>query len=610
MDSNSDHLNRVKRNVAKMVSIGAPESDIDNYISDEGTTIDDIKNLPPPVPMNGNGGDGPPPAPSGGKRKVGADEALVRNFAQGVTFNTADEISSGIMAGVDALRGEDLGDSYDRRLASARAQDAEIAEQRPVLSVVGQAAGGLATLPAGIAARGATGGARILQAAAQSAGYGAVSGFGAGEGGLENRVNSAAGGAVTGAVFGGGAQGLGEGAKAAGKAILPDIGKEVATLAQRAKEFGIPVSMQQIAPGKIRNTLQKVSQAIPLSGVKGFEEQQTQSWNKALAKTLGEESDNLGPETIQNFLSKSSDGFDNVLKGKSVQVDPLNVETLDTLVENSKGSLSDSLVKVIQKNVDDLKANIGADNVIPGEKLASFRSKLLKRIGRAEGGAKEYLGDVVDVVDDLLDTSLDDASEEALGKLRRQWRNYRTVEPLLEKSATGEVNPTSLLNRVASSPYIKASSLKTGDDDLVDLARIGKDLLPKLGGSDTFEKTSLGAGIATTALNPVLGAKILGGVALNRAFQSFYNQSGKVVDAAIRKSLGDKAEPAIKLLSKGAPLDVVTKAISKSGAGDEEVKEAVEYISRMASKAKDGVPTKTRIQVTPKGYNPKTGKIE
>ena len=37
-------LARIKKNVSKMVSMGAPEEDIDGYIFSEGVTIDDVKN--------------------------------------------------------------------------------------------------------------------------------------------------------------------------------------------------------------------------------------------------------------------------------------------------------------------------------------------------------------------------------------------------------------------------------------------------------------------------------------------------------------------------------------------------------------------------------------
>ena len=37
-------LARIKRNVAKMAAMNAPESDIDGYIASEGVTIDDVRN--------------------------------------------------------------------------------------------------------------------------------------------------------------------------------------------------------------------------------------------------------------------------------------------------------------------------------------------------------------------------------------------------------------------------------------------------------------------------------------------------------------------------------------------------------------------------------------
>jgi len=42
-------LARIKRNVSKMASMNAPVADIDNYISSEGVTVNDIRNFTPVV---------------------------------------------------------------------------------------------------------------------------------------------------------------------------------------------------------------------------------------------------------------------------------------------------------------------------------------------------------------------------------------------------------------------------------------------------------------------------------------------------------------------------------------------------------------------------------
>lgn len=445
-----------------------------------------------------------------------------------------------------------------------------------------------------------TAGSRILGATA----LGALEGSKQAVGSNDNRLTNAAIGGATGGLVQGGAEGV----KQAGKAVIPKIGTEAATLAQRAQDLGIPLSVSQIAPGKIRTTAQKVSQAIPLSGVQKFEESQTTAWNKALASTLGESADNLGPETIKNFLNRTSTGFDNVLKGKSVQIGDDALNAFDNIVSDADLTLTKDLSDVVAKNVKKLKKDIGQGQ-LSGEKLASFRSELVKRIPNAQGDTKSYLTNIVDEIDAIAQKSLGPDAAQQLSGLRRQWRNYKTVEPLLEKSSDGIINPTQLQQRVAASPYIKSSRSSVGDDDLVDLARIGKQFLAKLGGSDTFEKSSLAAGGVTTALNPVLGAKLLAGVGLNRAFQKLYNQSPDIVEKTIQKSLGNKSGEALSLIKKGAPLDIVAKAIQSSGATKEQADEAVQYITRFASQAKDGTPKKV-INVQPSGYNPKTGKIE
>ena len=41
----SEDLARIKRNISKMVEMGAPESEIDEYISEEGTSIEQIRSF-------------------------------------------------------------------------------------------------------------------------------------------------------------------------------------------------------------------------------------------------------------------------------------------------------------------------------------------------------------------------------------------------------------------------------------------------------------------------------------------------------------------------------------------------------------------------------------
>lgn len=353
-----------------------------------------------------------------------------------------------------------------------------------------------------------------------------------------NRLQGAAIGGLAGAAIPAGIEGAAKGVKAA---LVPNIAPELQPLAQRAQQFGIPLSLSNISPTKIRNTVQKVSAAVPLSGVQKFEEAQRQAFNKAVASTLGESSENLGPTTIRNFLDKAEKGFGSVLGGKTITPHQDAVTALDMVAANAKDYVDDNVASIIQSSIKKFKGNI-EKGVISGEKLASFRSELVKNIPRAKAEARGYLGELVDAIDDMIAPSLNQTEQQALGQLRRQWRNFRTVEPLLEKATDGNINPTELMNRVASSPYIKAARSEVGTDDLVDLARIGKQFLKVPGGSDTFEKSVLGGGagtgVVTGLMNPAAlvdaGATVGTTMGINRAYQKFINQNPALVRKALK----------------------------------------------------------------------------
>lgn len=338
------------------------------------------------------------------------------------------------------------------------------------------------------------------------------------------------------------AQGVATGAKATGRAavspLIPTVSPDIAPLAARAADFGIPLRLDQVAPSRARNTLQKVSQEIPFSGANAFEETQRAAFNKALAKTIGQDSDKLDPTTIQRFLKDSGGKFDSVLKGRTIPVDDMFSTQLTKIAEDASLTATDDAAKAVYKNIGKLRDDL-LKGTVSGERLAAQRSELLKRQASAQGPIKDSIGDIIDAIDDLAERNLPEDAIQTLAQARREYRNFKTIEPLLEKATDGSINPTQLLNRVASSKYIKASRNEVGQDDLIDLARIGKEFLPAKGGSDTVQKAALAGGLSgvtgfSALANPIATGATLAG---NRALQSLYNTSQPAIRAAIAKGL-------------------------------------------------------------------------
>ncbi len=394
---------------------------------------------------------------------------------------------------------------------------------------------------------------------------------------LAQRASDALTGAAVGAVIPVGLAGAGKALQAA----APTIDQEVAKLASKAKEFGIPLTMTQVAPSRVRNTLQKVTQEVPFSGTQSFRENQLSAWNKAVAKTLGVDAERLTPDAVNTFLDNTEKGFANALKGKTVTATADDVAAIRSIVAEAKDTVGGDALRVIEANAKKAIGELGGGTV-DGQKIANFRSSLIKRIPRMEAGAKQYVGELVEKIDEVTERSVGPEAAKQLQGLRRQWRNFRTLEPLLEKSGDQPISPAALMQRVAASPFIKAARKSVGEDDLVDLAKIGK-MIPELGGSDTFQKSALGAAGVGALVEPTTLAISGGVVGSARAYQSLYNQSQRLVDAAVKRSLPGAKPTMLQRVSQaligGTADDVVRAAGSKE--------QAVKTVRAIAAKGDD-----------------------
>lgn len=509
----------------------------------------------PPAPPAGFDLEAPPQqvAPEVSRGRTALEQGL-----QGATFGFGDEIMNRLGAGIASVAtGEKYGDLLNEATGATKERMAQQMEQRPALSIgsnlaVALATGGVgATTKAGsaltrLAGRGLLPNAgklgNLAGKAAVLSGIGATQGalYGAGASEEGKRLEGAGQGAVTGAVVGGAIPVAGAAVGKVANAVVPKLEESMKPLVKSAEKYGIPLRLDQVAPSRVRGTLQKVSQEIPLSGVEGFEAKQSAAWNKALAKTLGIEADNLAPEVVDKFLAQSSNKFRQALGNRSVKVGKIGINRIDKIAAEAGNTISDDLAEVVRKNASFLKENIGS-GVMDAKKIASVRSQMIKRVQNAQGGAKQYLSDLVDIIDTAAARNMPKAQADILKQARREWRNYKIIQPLLEGSVDGMINPTQLMNRVKASKYVRASSAKTGDDALVDLARIGK-LMTKKGGSDTFQKSALTLGLGTTGaglvVNPVgtlTAAGIAGaGAVANRLFQT-YNAAQPIIRAAANK---------------------------------------------------------------------------
>lgn len=170
--------------------------------------------------------------------------AAIDGVAQGLTFNTSDEIAAGLSTGFGLL-----GD-YDEALKAERDRMAENARLNPGISLAGNLMGGVGTgaglIKSGVSLipRFANAGlkARIGAGAAEGAAYGAAFGAGAAEGGAADRVKGAYTGGLVGGGIGGAIPVVGTAMRGVGSAaydaVAPKVNAVINARGEAARRVG------------------------------------------------------------------------------------------------------------------------------------------------------------------------------------------------------------------------------------------------------------------------------------------------------------------------------------------------------------------------------------
>ncbi|MGJ5075496.1 hypothetical protein [Bradyrhizobium oligotrophicum] len=179
---------------------------------------------------------------------MGMLRAAGRGAVQGLTANFADEMKGlyaagggnadgwiipvpatylrGLVGAAKYLYGDpEARARYEATVAKERGLDQQAAEQHPIANTFGQVAGA-AVVPAGVAAKTATLGGRILVGAGTGALMGGIAGAGEGEG-VADTIAKAGTGAVTGAAIGGVAPAVVEGVVKGARAVAQPIANTI-----------------------------------------------------------------------------------------------------------------------------------------------------------------------------------------------------------------------------------------------------------------------------------------------------------------------------------------------------------------------------------------------
>lgn len=467
-------------------------------------------------------------------QKVDMFDTVTDQGLQGATFGLGNRAQAGLAALLaTGINGRPLAENYKlaREVGSARLKSEM--EQHPVASVASNIVGSLATggIAAGTKAGAAIGNSLRTGSTAARVGKGALSGaasggaYGAGTAEYGKSGEGAIEGALYGGVVGAGLPAVVSAVKGVKNAAMPlaDDGlKEVGKLAQK---YNIPLSLDQISKSRALKTFQKTSQDLPLSGQASFREKQMRAYNKALFKTVGLDADRFTPETMNAAFKKVGQEFDLVTKGQKFNIGGQFVDDLAATADNIESAYGKDAASIFQKEASRVIDDFSQGDVISGDLIGKQRARINALARKAsDPNIKGALLDLENVIVDGI-TGGNPKIQKALTQAKQRYKNLIVLEPIATKAKGGNISPALLNNRVAQ--VYKRSHTIGESGDIGDLARIGHELLPELGGSDTAQKMFyMGAALPTGFIAPTTTAATLGA---NRAFQAGVNRNQNII---------------------------------------------------------------------------------
>lgn len=311
----------------------------------------------------------------------------------------------------------------------------------------------------------------------------------------ESRGRNAAVGAIGGAV----GQGLANGV---GKLAAPSAGisDDVATLANRARELDIPLRADQVVNSKPLNVVSSALDYVPFSGASASKEAQGKAFNRAVSRTIGENTDNLS-SALKQADARLSQQFDDVLKTTAVRADEEFIDGLSRITADARNEMTDAQFSVLSRQMENVMSKIKDGDVIDADAAYNIK-KGLDRIGKSNDTTlAHYAKEMRSTLMDALNRSLPDGGE-SFRATRRQYANMRELEKLIPRGADVDISPARLAN---------ARGIRS--QDLGELADIAAQFLKgRVGDSGTAQRAgvygALGAGTMIDPTSTAIGLTI------------------------------------------------------------------------------------------------------
>ena len=243
--------------------------------------------------------------------------------------------------------------------------------------------------------------------------------------------------------------------------------------ADAGNKWGIPLRMAQTTDSAPIKILDAVAANLPGSSgvIAKAKDASFQGFNRAVSRTIGEDSTQITPELLGSALDRSGNQIGTIMERAQAQITPAQAQQLAHLSGvvgdlNPEGAvLNTKLQRVIDGTTN--------GEALSGQTLRMLDSSLGRIMGGANGDTRFAAAQLQNILRDSATASLSDADTAALKLARSQNFNARQLADAT-KATPGTLSPTQLLSQVNK---FQRNSRYGGGNDLADLARWAKPVL-------------------------------------------------------------------------------------------------------------------------------------
>ena len=258
------------------------------------------------------------------------------------------------------------------------------------------------------------------------------------------------------------------------------------------RDAGVPVDVAQATGSQFLNRTKAALSDNPFTAGKEAEFIATQqsAYNKAIAKTMGEDATAITPDIISNAKNRLGSIYDDLYNKYGAKISGQVYQDLASVRDDALKTLPASEQNIVKNIVDDI-INKASENrsVLTGQQFQA-QKKLLDRLIAQNSNVSIYSQDLKEVLLSGLKNSIKNPDDIALlKKTNTQYGNMKKIEDVVLKNEQGNISPSLLSNSLATKA--KRNALYAEDNELAKLARAGKDILQsKVPNSGTIARLS------------------------------------------------------------------------------------------------------------------------